>query len=82
MLNLYNENTANFPRLKTDKFFIDYKNDFKFNEITDKTMKFTEDYQLLKTDLWYNFAEQFSEQTDGDDDGWRGGHGVRRHGCD
>ena len=83
MFNLYKENTANFPRLKTDKFFIDYKNDFKFNEITDKAMKFTEDSQLLKTDLWYNFAEQFSEQTDGDDDGWRGEYWgkMMRGGC-
>lgn len=35
-------------------------------------MKFTEDNQLLKTDLWADFAEQFSDQIDGADEGWRG----------
>ncbi len=72
MFNLYKENTANFPRLKTDKHFINYKNEYKFNEITDKTMKFTEDNQALKEDLWINFVNQFTEQTDGTDTGWRG----------
>ncbi len=83
MLNLYKEGTANFPRLKTDKYFIDYSNKFKFDEITDRTMKFTEDNQLLKDDLWIDFAEQFSDQIDGSDDGWRGEYWgkMMRGGC-
>ncbi len=83
MLNLYKENTANFPRLKTDKHFINFDNEYKFDEITDKTMKFTEEKQLLKADLWYDFAEQFSDQIDGSDDGWRGEYWgkMMRGGC-
>ena len=39
--------------------------------------------QLLKADLWYDFAEQFSDQIDGSDDGWRGEYWgkMMRGGC-
>lgn len=80
---LYKQGEANFPRLSTDKFFINYENTFNFDEITDKTMKFTEDYQLLKTDLWIDFVEQFSDQIDGTNQGWRGEYWgkMMRGGC-
>ena len=72
MLNLYKENTANFPRLKTDKHFINFDNEYKFDEITDKTMKFTEEKQSLREDLWIDFVNQFTDRIDGPDFGWRG----------
>ncbi len=72
MLKLYKENTANYPRLKTDKHFINYENEYQFDEITHKTMKFTEENQALKEELWIDFANQFTDQIDGPDTGWRG----------
>ncbi len=72
MLKLYKENTANYPRLKTDKHFINYENEYKFDEITHKTMEFTEENQVLKEDLWIDFVNQFTDQIDGPDAGWRG----------
>ncbi|MBR2044157.1 MAG: glycoside hydrolase family 127 protein [Clostridia bacterium] len=72
MVQLYKNGEANFPRLSTDKFFIDYNNTFSFTEITHKTMTFTEDYQLLKEDLWVDFVNQFRDRIDGPDAGWRG----------
>ena len=72
MIQLYKKGEANFPRLNTDKYFIDYSNTFAFNEITHKTMRFTEDYQLLKEDLWVDFVNQFRDRIDGPDAGWRG----------
>jgi len=72
MRGIYKENTANFPRLSTDKFFIDYENSYSFKEITDKTAHFVEDFQLLDTDLWELFVEQYQVRPDGADGGWRG----------
>ncbi|MBE6739464.1 MAG: hypothetical protein E7565_03995 [Ruminococcaceae bacterium] len=72
MLDFYKENTANFPRLKTDRHFINFNNEYKFDEITDKTMKFTEEKQSLREDLWIDFVNQFTDRIDGPDAGWRG----------
>lgn len=72
MRNLYKENTANFPRLSTDKFFIDYENSYSFKEITDKTARFVEEIQLLDSDIWELFVEQYQVHPDGADGGWRG----------
>ncbi|MEE0946919.1 MAG: glycoside hydrolase family 127 protein [Acutalibacteraceae bacterium] len=72
MLNLYKENTANFPRLSTDNFFINYNNYYKFDEITEKTVKYIEDWQLLDENLWETFVDQYREQPDANDGGWRG----------
>ncbi len=69
---LYCENTANFPRLKTDKHFIDYGNEYKFSEITDKTARFIEEFQLLDEKLWKTFTRQYEIRPDGVDGGWRG----------
>lgn len=83
MRKIYQNTDANFPRLSTDNFFIDYANSYKFDEITNKTMKFTEDKQLLDADLWATFVEQFKEQPDGSDGGWRGEYWgkMMRGGC-
>lgn len=72
MLNLYQEGTANFPRLKTDKHFINFDNEYYFDEITDKTMKYTEEKQSLREDLWIDFVNQFTDRIDGPNFGWRG----------
>lgn len=72
MHQLYKIGEANFTRLKTDEFFIDYSNRFEFDDITDKTARFIEEFQLLDTKLWITFVQQFAAQPDGADAGWRG----------
>lgn len=68
---LYEKNTANYPRLKTDQFFADYGNEYKFRGFIDKAIKYIEDFQLLRGDLWRRFVQQFREDADFDG-GWRG----------
>ena len=68
---LYNKGEANFPRLSTDKFFIDYENTYEFNEITHDTMKFVENTQLLDAETWALFVRQYVNNADGKG-GWRG----------
>lgn len=72
MRKLYAENTANYPRLKTDKFFADYENEFNYNGCVDESMTFAENAQLLRTDLWERFVAQYKADSDGADAGWRG----------
>ncbi len=71
MRELYKNNTANYPRLKTDIFFADYDNEYKYTGFIDETIKFIEDFQLLRDDLWLRFVQQFREDADYED-GWRG----------
>lgn len=71
MRELYTQNSANFPRGKTDTFFADYENTYAYTGFMDKTFRFVEDAQLLRTDLWERFVRQFKEKTD-TDAGWRG----------
>lgn len=71
MRELYEKNTANYPRLKTDRFFADYGNECKFIGFIDKAIKYIEDFQLLRGDLWRRFVQQFREDADFDG-GWRG----------
>lgn len=71
MKNLYSPNTANYPRLKTDKLFIDYDNKVSFNGFMDKAIKYIEEFQLLRPDLWERFVQQFREDADYEA-GWRG----------
>lgn len=82
MKTFYKENTANFPRVKTDKHFINYENTYKFDEITEKTAKFMEVNQLLDLELWQRFVRQFEIHSDGDG-GWRGEYWGKtmRGGC-
>lgn len=68
---LYQENTANYPRLSTDSFFADYNNRWHYTGLIDKAMHFTKDKQLLRTDLWKRFVQQFLENPDVEDAGWR-----------
>ncbi len=72
MRNLYIKQTANFPRMRTDKFFADYENKYRYIGFMDKTFRYIEDFQLLKPELWRRFVQQFREDADGGDAGWRG----------
>ena len=69
---LYKENEANFPRLKTDKLFFDYANNYKYNGFSDKAIRFIEDFQLLSPESWERFVKQFHEKSDSDTAAWRG----------
>ncbi len=44
---------------------------FRFEGIFDSTVRFIEETQLLRTDLWKRFVRQFREDADADG-GWRG----------
>ena len=71
MRKLYSENTANYPRIKTDTFFADYSNTYKYGGFIDKAFKYIEDFQLIRPDLWSRFVQQFREDADYEA-GWRG----------
>lgn len=43
----------------------------QFNGIIDKSVRFIEEFQLLRADLWKRFVQQFKEDAD-HDGGWRG----------
>lgn len=72
MRELYAEHTANAPRLRTDTFFIDYENTYRYRGFMDETFRYIEEFQLLKPKLWRRFVQQFREDADGADAGWRG----------
>ena len=72
MKQLYAQGSANYPRLKTDKFFVDYDNEVKYNGFIDKAIRYIEDFQLLRDDLWKRFVEQFREEDADYEAGWRG----------
>ena len=61
---IYAQNTANYPRLKTDAMFMDYGNDIKFDGFMDKAIRYIEEFQLLRPDLWARFVQQFREDAD------------------
>lgn len=71
MNDIYKKGSANFPRLKTDKLFVDYGNTFKYVGMMDDAVKFICEKQLFKTELWARFVNQFRVMDDGDR-GWRG----------
>ena len=71
-MSLYKENDANFPRLKTDKLFFDYANNYKYTGFSDKTIRFIEDFQLLSPAHWTRFVKQFHEKSDSATAAWRG----------
>lgn len=71
MMQIYSENTANYPRLKTDMFFDDFNKEISFNGFIDNSIRYIEDFQLLDGELWSRFVQQFNEDADFDA-GWRG----------
>ena len=70
-MNMYQPLTANYPRNFTDKLFVNYKNNYRLSDITEETARFVEDKQLLDTELWITFAEQFELKHDPENLGWR-----------
>lgn len=71
MRQLYHNDSANFPRLKTDVCFADYENQAEFEGIIDDAMRFVSEKQLLKKELWDRFVEQFRYDSDFNG-GWKG----------
>ncbi len=69
---MYKENTANYPRLKTDVLFADYDNNYNFSGCIDDAIKFVENIQLLDSDLWARFVQQYRVLDADYDNGWRG----------
>ena len=64
MGDLYSKNTANYPRLFTDKFFVDYRNTADYTGFIDKTIRYIEEFQ--------RFVEQFKQEDADYEGGWRG----------
>jgi DUF1680 family protein len=71
MANLYSENTANYPRLKTDVLFVDYNNTYKYEGSIEDAIEFINKNQLKRPDLWGRFVKQFTFPAD-NDGGWKG----------
>lgn len=72
MRQIYAPGTANYPRLATDRFFVDYANRFAFRGHLDAAIRFVERAQLLRGDLWARFVEQYRMGGADNDGGWRG----------
>lgn len=71
MKSIYKEFSANYPRLKTDCFFSDYRNTYRYTGCADYANRFAESVQLLDGGLWSRFVQQFKESADDKDRGWR-----------
>ena len=48
----YQPNTANYPRLKTDTFFVDESNRYQYTGFVEGAIRFIDEFQLLRPDLW------------------------------
>lgn len=71
MRKIYKENTARFPRIKSDNFFSFDQIRADYNGVVDDAFRFVEDNQLLDVELWKRFVQQFKEDADYEG-GWRG----------
>ncbi len=71
MREIYDKNTALYPRLKTDVFFDDLSKTCVFEGFADRYIRYIEEIQLLDGKLWSRFVNQFREDADYDT-GWRG----------
>lgn len=69
---LYEHGTVNEKRIDTDRLFTDTGAECAFTGILDKTIRFVEDFQLLDSDNWARFVNQFKVRTDSENNGWRG----------
>ena len=67
----YLPNTANYPRLKTDTFFVDESNRYKYTGFVEGAIRYIEEFQLLRPDLWNRFVMQFRADSDFNA-GWKG----------
>ena len=71
MRKIYEENTANYPRLGTDVCFADYENEYHYTSKLHTVFDFVMEHQLLEPKLWARFVEQYKLQPD-NGRGWRG----------
>ena len=71
MKELYNHNTANYPRLKTDVCFADYDNEYTYTSTLGDAFRFVRMNQLTSRAHWKRFCDQFRYNTD-NDTGWLG----------
>ena len=69
---IYKENDANFPRLKTDRLFVDFDAQYDWSGNTDELIRFVERIQLKDVPLWRRVVKQFGFPSDSPDNGWRG----------
>ncbi len=72
MRTIYKENDANFPRLKTDRLFVDFDANYNWTGNADDLIRFVERIQLKDVHLWRTVVRQFSFPSDSPDNGWRG----------
>ena len=72
MNTLYKPNTANYPRLATDKYWADYGMQMRVTGFLKETLEFVEQNQLLREDLWTRFVHQYKEADADHEGGWRG----------
>lgn len=69
---LYEKNTANYPRLKTDTCWADYENQMQCTGFYQKAVDFISEFQLLRKDCWDRFVKQFKLEDADSNHGWRG----------
>ncbi len=73
MRDIYSKRCAYYPCLSTDRYFTDFKNKAKYTGYVDDAIRYIEDFQLLRKDLWKCFVDRFRERDADDFDcGWRG----------
>ena len=72
MRNLYENNPVNAVRLSTDVHFADYTNEYAYRGFMDESIKFIEEFQHMRPDIWARFVEQFREEDADYESGWRG----------
>lgn len=64
--------SADHPRRLTDQFFVSDNTSVCYSGFADRVFRWIEAHQLLRTDLWTRFVQQFREEDADRDNGWRG----------
>ncbi len=70
-MNIYEKNTANYPRNFTDKFF-DITADKAFEGVLDEALKFIDKIQLKDVATWKKCVNQFRRKADTEKAWWTG----------
>ena len=60
-----------FNKIQSDTFIQGKENKYDFNGIVDESIRYIEEIQLLKPQLWSKFVKQYRTEADSDG-GWRG----------
>ncbi len=69
---VYAPNSANYPRLGTDKLFSDPDIVCRFEGLIDDTAKYITAFQLTDPVHWTRFVDQFRLHSDSENRGWKG----------